>query len=330
MLDILGDWWDSFLYSGRLYLVTLDGDVWEVDWPRLIESLAIRPRDRLGLELSFIDARFMYGRDWERLMRDEEIRDLLAIKINRIANAPIEVDEHLLRNATVEIYRSVLPEALSDLDVYRNRIYTAGEGGLNMASRHRLRYGSERQWDGEVLRLRASHGMLALAAGPEGLRQAPLFAPRGRIPEPWKVLSGDFTGCSWVSSSIFASSHSNAGVLAVFSHRRRNEDVSRRRQIRRFEVAIDDETLFDDLQRRQLDDLVGPPLLADDEVQADPADLDEGDIGVGFESRYAQPPEITAERHGFSWAGQGLICRAQAGNVEMVSYQSRPTATKEA
>ena len=163
MLDILGDWWDSFLYSSRLYLVTLDGDVWEVDWPRLIDSLVVRPRDRLGLELSFIDARFMYGRDWERLMRDEEIRALLAAKINRIAKAPLEVAEDLLRNATVEIYRSVLPEAVSDLDVYRNRIYTAGETGLSMASRHRLRYGSERQWDGEVVRLRAGHGMLALA-----------------------------------------------------------------------------------------------------------------------------------------------------------------------
>lgn len=320
ILDIPGDWWDSFLYAGRLYLVTLDGDVWEVDWRRLINSLVVRPRDRLALELSFIDARFIYGRDWERLMRDEEIRNLWNAKINRLAATPFEIDDDALLASVLGIYRKALPEVLSDLDIYRNRIYTASQEGVNTVLRNRLDRGLEKQWDGEPVRLRASGGMLALAAGTEGLHQASLPARAARLGQPWKVLSGDFTGCSWLSSSIYASSHSNAGALAVFSHRSRYEEIPGAPPVRTFEAAVHDGLLFDDTQRQRLDELMQETLPVDDEQSVD-IELD-GDVeAIAFESRYGQPPEISADRHGFSWAGHGLICRAQLKAVEMVSYQ---------
>ena len=302
VLDIPGDWWDCFLYAGRLYLITIDGDVHEVHWPRLIGSLAVRPRDRLAMELSFIDARFLYGRDWERLVRDEEIRELLTDKINRIAANPIEVEPDVLAAATTAVHRA-LPEALSDLDIFRNRIYTASEEGEH-ALRHRLDRGAERQWDGETVRVSASRGVLAVAAGMDGLRQTSLLTGFGRrVEEPWKVLAGDFSGCSWLSSSIYASSHANAGALAVFSQQRRQDPNLGRRQVRTFEAAVDDELLFDDTQRKRLDDIVAESLPPDEPQNAATRESTTeaaSDAPYQFESRYTDlrrsPPRHTDSR----------------------------------
>ncbi|WP_205696925.1 hypothetical protein [Conexibacter sp. SYSU D00693] len=326
-LDIPGDWWDVFLYAGRLYLITLDGDVVEVDWPRLVESLVGAREDRLALELSFIDARFLYGRDWERLVRDPEIRALITDKINRVAAAELIVDSEKLHRSTINSHLQALPEAISDLDFHRNRIYTASEEGLVRTERFELsRNGGQRQWDGEALRLRANAGMLAVAAGVDGLRQSWLRSD-GPLEEPREVLRGDFTGCSWLSTSIYASSHSNAGALAVFSQSRRDAARTGRRAVRRLEAALDSGTLFDAKQRAKLDEMVrrevaGAEGLREDPPAADAAPGDGIDIPE-YQSRYADPPEISRRDKGFSWAGHGLICRADVDAVHIVRYSGK-------
>src|SRR5688572_176576 len=39
-LSISGQWWDSHIYAGRLYLFGQDGSLTAVDWDRLISDLA--------------------------------------------------------------------------------------------------------------------------------------------------------------------------------------------------------------------------------------------------------------------------------------------------
>ncbi|WP_445150952.1 hypothetical protein [Baekduia sp. Peel2402] len=330
VLDVPGDWWDAYLYSGRLYLITIDGDVVVVDWPTLVESLVDRREDRLGLELAFVDARFLYGDDWARLVRDPEIGQLLTDKINRLAASDLEVTPDQFERAVVGRYRRGVPEAISDLEIHRSRIYTASETGLGMVDRNRLSGGTVRQWDGEAVRLRASGaGMLAVAAGSDGLRQARLRSWAERLEEPQEVLRGDFAACSWLRTSIYASSHVHAGALAVFSQTKREDATRGRQTIRTFEAALDDEALFDEEGRNELDRLVRAswsPTPEPASLDVDPAPsetADAGDAGLRIESRYDAPPLINGVRHGFSWAGQGLVCRAFHRQLEIVRYDGR-------
>ncbi len=328
-LDILGDWWDCYLYAGRLYLVTLDGDVWTIDWPKLVYSLATRLEDRLSLELSFIDARFLYGPDWERLVRDPDVKALIIAKINALANESLEVDQTDLKQATISITRRAVPEAISDLEIHRSVFYSASDDGLNTVSRHNLERGSDRQWDGEVVRLRASVGLLAIAAGTDGLRQVRLERRyRAQLAEPAEVLRGDFTGCSWLHSSIYGSSHVNAGALAVFSQTRRAAGNAAGQAVRTFEAALAEPTLFDKGRRTRLDELASAGRKPDPNggiVGGDPDAAEAVDPSleaVAFESRYAVPPTISEGGVGFSWAGLGLICRAAGDGLSLVRYRA--------
>ena len=323
-LDLMGDWWDCHLYAGRLYLVTIDGDVLDVNWPRLVDSLITSELDRLALDLSFIDARYLYNGEWDRLLRDVEVGSLLRDKLNRIANLDLEVDAETLV-AFGDWHRKVLPEALSDVDIHRSTFYAGSSAGLETAD---LRWISNRQkhWDGHPSEIRASRGgMLAIAAGPDGLRQAITTVGGRRLVEPGEVLRGDFTGCSWLHASIYGSSHVNAGALAVFSHQRRERPGRQRTTVRTFEARLDDSDIFDRERRRKLDEtLRDDPSRRQATTEEQEQELvSENVTATRFESRYKEPPTVTAKAHGFSWAGDDRICRAVDQTVTVVHFQGR-------
>jgi hypothetical protein len=334
-LDILGEWWDSYLYSGSLYLVTLDGDVLVLPWNEIVDQLVGDPIDKLGFELSFVDARYLYGDAWRRLVRDPEIGALITQKINRIAHLELEIDNKTARHYGTP-YSRVLPEAINDLEFHTSTIYTAAEGGLETINRHSLGGSRRKHWEGTPTRLRAHNGgLLAFTAGPDGLLKAPLSNLRyGLRLDPWQVLTGDFVGCSWLSTSIFASSYVNTGMLAVFtrsSERRRNGP---RLEHRRLEAAVSDQSLFDPDERVRIDKTLrdrakarAARVSAHEEVEIisteEPAGEHTG-ARTMFDSAYAAPPQApAAATPGFSWAGDGRICRVSDGEVSILTYDAK-------
>ncbi|MCW2994140.1 MAG: hypothetical protein JWQ18_1635, partial [Conexibacter sp.] len=218
----------------------------------------------------------------------------------------------------------------SDFEIHNRRIYTASDQGLGAASQIALSRGIDRQWDGEVVRLRASNnGLLAVAAGLDGLRQVRLNDER-RLEEPREILGGDFTGCSWLRSSIYGSSQTRAAVLAVFTQTRRAAARTGARAVRTFETYVEDSELFDEGQRTSLDQhaIASRALKTANpsaELAPDADDVvDAARQGLDFESNYDSPPVVTTVRRDVSWAGHGLICRANGPAIDIVRY--RPDA----
>jgi hypothetical protein len=324
-LDIHGDWWDCHLYAGQLYLVTIDGDIFEVDWPRLIESLIVRELDRLAFDLSFIDARYLYGGEWERLVRDPEVGALLTDKINRLADMDLQVDLKTL-SSFGRWHHGVLPEALSDIEIYRGTMYVGSSDGLETVDRRHPERGRLKHWDGRPSEIRANRGsMLAIAAGADGLRQVLVPPHAERMNEPSEVLLGDFTGCNWLHTSIYGSSHANAGALAVFSHTAYRKPGRITRVLRTFEAKVDEEDIFDRKARANLDESLREDasrrVAIDSTKRVETAIANDEVVTTHFDSRYERPPAVTDPGTGFSWAGADLICRAAADAISIVQFR---------
>jgi len=336
-LAIEGDWWDSYVYAGLLYLLRPDGTVVVAPWRPLVQRLAIGRRlDDLGLELAFLDARYLYGEQWARLVSDPEIGDVLTKKFERLADADLVLTQNDLRAVNAHTAGGLAPEALTDLEIHNNVVYFASEDGLRAVPRRRVTQpdsATSRLWDAEVFRVRAQGRVLALAAGSDGLFErhaeprAAFVSDLIKHPEPHALVSGDFFSCGWVGSSIYATSYVNAGTLALFTEER---DLRRRRTYRFFEDAIADDDLFAPDRLRDIELSVPETLAtepAEDQAGSDDS-LDAEDQRVIFDRRVSEPIKAAEGDGGLSWGGYQLICQSVGNEVRVAHYQGRSRARR--
>ena len=91
-LSIAGQYWDSFIYRGRLYLFGLDGSVRTILWDKLIEQVVSVPEDRLAVECAFLRGDYLYGDKWSLLFNDPDIKDLIRKKFDQMAAQKLMLD----------------------------------------------------------------------------------------------------------------------------------------------------------------------------------------------------------------------------------------------
>jgi hypothetical protein len=320
-LRIGGDWWDSQIYAGTLYLIRVDGSVVSVHWPRLINDLVEKHQlDELGAELAFVDARYLYAGQWSRLVQDQEIADVLDHKFIRLAEEDLEIgDKDLRRARAVELGR-VAPELISDAEIHRNVVSFANEDGLWAQRRNRLtdEEPAVQIWDSSVFRVRANRGVLALAAGPEGLFQMRSRLQPETVEEPDPLVHGDFFSCGWVGTNIYGSSYEHAGTLSVFTqHREKRERIVRRR----YEAAIPDEAIFGSKELLSKSAVfASPPTRGEEGLHEDTRD---DEFSVVFERGGMAPPEAASATAGLSWGAQDLICQATDQGLRVSQYLTR-------
>lgn len=84
-IKIGGSFFDSFIYSGKLYLVTMDRKIKCVHWDNLIKSIIKANKDySLGLHFAFLDSSALYkvdGKFLSILSSDQNINDVFYKKI---------------------------------------------------------------------------------------------------------------------------------------------------------------------------------------------------------------------------------------------------------
>jgi hypothetical protein len=289
-LTIPGDYWDSYVYAGRLYLFERDGSIRTLSWDRLIREWKVPARLRVALHVAFAQSDYLYGRRLAVLFDDPEIRRLLERKFSALAARDLQLSKRQLDAATIRVQENPFPFPHSDCTIYDRALYVVSPDGVSRATcGRRTRYPVStrptREWDCPTNAVAASYGSLALATGDEGLYEMQI----GR------ALSWDFeerltqltqrhsSDCSWAYYSIFASSHFAGGTLADFT---------------RVQVPIPyDEDLADEIwPRRPLESRSVRRLQQ----------LVESDAIFGSA--------------GYSWGRQDKLYQASSGSVRAVRY----------
>jgi hypothetical protein len=255
-LKIAGDFWDSQIYRGRLYLWRTSGSLAIYRWDELVESLCA-DETRLALTCGFARGDYLYGPEFEVVFGDVDVGDLVAKKFADVSSVPFEIGARELGGFLVKEIKTPFQTLHDDCDVYGNRIFGLTEKGLyalhiNHTKRRGPISGNDKLWDGQGNSVRAKSGTLAIAAGADGLLEGAAFpTTTDGDSDDVKVVSERHTlFANWAFASIVGSSDIGDSYLAAYTWERKtqaelNETGGLRSQFkRRFEGLIDDTRIF--------------------------------------------------------------------------------------
>lgn len=214
--DIEGEYWDSWVYRGRLYLFTIDGKIITVDWDRLINEFNSSNSDIIFLRKLFLSGEFLYK--FKELFQDKEFKELVKLKIDRLSKLKFEIGFKDLQKFVVDTQDTPLPFPHADCSIYLNQVFCGNENGLVQTaltqgkSRHIKSRSVSKLWDGPVMSLSMSYNTAAISGGEEGAFEYDL--KEDSILQRWKTKCKDV---EWMWHNLFISSDEGPSRILEYS-----------------------------------------------------------------------------------------------------------------
>jgi len=286
-LTLPGEFWDSQIYAGRLYLFRIDGGVQTIDWDRLVANWEEAEESRLAVVCAFRRSDYLYGSRWDLLFQDPRIKQLIDERFEALSHIELVTSSDQLSVAQLGIQDNPFPFPHADSTIYRQTIYTASQDGLFSASGRKgnqkpISTRVRRQWDAPLYSLAGAWFALALAAGDDGLFELSLANDWSVDSQIHQLSPNHCTKCSWAYQSIYGSSHLAGGSLAEFRPRDQSP-TSRRESVPFSDLPTDDE--------------YSPRVF----------------------SRLVSDSTIFQEQ-GYSWAGRDKLCQVSGSRLRVVGY----------
>lgn len=225
-ITIPGKYWDSYVYSGRLYLFTESGEILTIDWDRLIDEMRIEKNLWFALQCAYKRGDYFYRYGISEMLYDPEIRQILSSKFARLAMKELQVSKRRLNSLSFGIQENKLVFPHSDIQIYYNKLYASGEDGIYSASANkRTKYPISTRpvklWDARTFSLSMSYRNIAIASGDDGLYEMSTddYSSWGlKSDTNLRQVSHQYcTSCEWVFQSIYCSSLLSPGYLAAFT-----------------------------------------------------------------------------------------------------------------
>jgi hypothetical protein len=253
-ITIRGNFWDSQLYKGRLYLWDMDNVLRVYDWDSLIASLGKNEEQlRLPLECAFSRGNLLYrASEMSVIFRDSEVRSLISSRFKKCALRKwvMEVDE--INEFLLGRQDNPVPELPDDTALYYDSLYSLTQGGLFSTGAHKNRRNvymvdrkSSKLWDGQGLSMRIGTSSLAVAAGADGLFECDL---RTFDMEPKQVSDRHTLFANYLFASIYGSSDIGHGYLAAYkweSEPQLSASLgSRDKLVRKLSRIVDEDSIF--------------------------------------------------------------------------------------
>lgn len=244
-LTISGEYWDSQIYAGRLYLFGLSGDIITLDWDKLFEVFGIEEELILAASAAFQRSDLFYDSKRE-LFQDREIKQIILKKFDQLAERDLTIPNVESLNPKHQDNKFPFPH--TDSQIYRKTLYVSSQSGVYSATcdkktknKHPVSTRTQKKWDAPVVAMSASYGCLALAAGSDGLFEMSLFHEA----EPENLSNQNCIDCNWTFYSIYGSSHIRSGYLADFEKENYFDfEKENRFYERRFRSLISEDTIF--------------------------------------------------------------------------------------
>lgn len=249
-LRIPGRYWDSQIYSGKLYLFSRDHEIVVYDWRQTITLLTEKyPSLQTGLRIGLLNGELLYNPQVRSLLVDDAVRSPIFTQL--VAAGGVEDLELSFRESLKGAKKRTnpFPAPHADSEIYYSRLYVGLKDGCfstNVTSETTSNASSAaRHWDGPVFNIKASrlYTTLAIAAGEEGLREFSL-KNESHTPfqnSPTKIAKRICTACDWSFQSVYGWSYDSGGFLASF---KKTEDRRTKRLERVFDRVVSSEKIF--------------------------------------------------------------------------------------
>lgn len=259
-LIILGDYWDSQIYKGRLYIWDMDNIVYIYDWERFVGNLAEDTYLKLPFTCAFSRGDLLYQpSDISQLIfEDVEIKQILERKFQAIAQRELVFSRHELSPYLIGEQDSPFDNIHDDSTIYNDAIFAITDSGLYNVATHkpkRQRYKIDKNpskiWDGLGTSIQAGKSVLAIASGSEGLFE---YNFNNKI-EPKQISKRHTLFANWAFASIYGSSDIQPSYLAAFRWREQEREENllgarillHSKYIREFSSIMTEEKIFNQL-----------------------------------------------------------------------------------
>jgi len=210
-LQLLGDFWDSFIYKGRLYLWTMDGSIKIIDWDKFIGSLTEDPKLFNTIECAFKQGDFLYSnKNQAKLYESINFREEFEVMLKRINEEHFVFECSDLEDFLIQEIENPFNEFPIDSDFYFDSIYSIFDNGLSKVvidpnSDEALFVNTrEKLWDCPGYSLKIKSGRIALSAGEEGLFEYKIERNRNmiKIDEDDYSVFVDYKGLAKIQENI--------------------------------------------------------------------------------------------------------------------------------
>lgn len=220
-MTIYGKFWDSQIYSGHLYLFGMNGEIKTLSWNKLFDVFRVDCSLQIALEAAFKKSSLLYSEDNQILMSDIEIKSVIRNKFDRLMSSSLIASDSQIAQCVVGTQDNIFSFPHTDTEIYNKKIYVASRNGVSSASclsktKYPISTKLEKHWDAPSLRVAASYGNIAIAAGSEGLYEKEVIGLGSweKAKDPQQISNIHCSDCDWNYYSIFGSSHVSSGFLA--------------------------------------------------------------------------------------------------------------------
>lgn len=242
-LIVTGEYWDSHLYKGVLYLFGTDSSLRQIDWETLIKNWNIPKELSIAAECAFSRSDLLYHESLDGFFRDPEVRSLMESKFERLRQNALELSADALTRHTLNVSDSPFPFPHADAAFYYDSLYgVSSEGVFALMSGDEHPDGkAERIWDCPVGSLDISYMALALAAGNEGIYRFDLrdFGEQGKGYVPHQIGRHPCTECHWVYFSLLSATHGREAILSELTKPQESDGSDAKRVPIRVEQVIE-------------------------------------------------------------------------------------------
>jgi hypothetical protein len=230
-LIVPGDYWDSQIYRGRLYLWDMSAVLRVYDWDGLVKDLPERQKHGLALDCAFARGDILYHPgQLGVVLKEADVKSLLQSKFDSAAEINWQVDKSELQKHLLSEQDDPTKGLHDDCLIYNSTLFSLTDVGLFSVLAHRPRKQktmvsrqAHKIWDGSGLGLQIGNGLIAIAAADEGLFEYNINLDRE--PERLSELHTEFA--SYLFASVFGSSSQSPSYLAAFYW----QDLNKQRQV---------------------------------------------------------------------------------------------------
>ncbi len=245
-ITIVGEFWDSQIYSGELLLFGENGSIHRIDWHQAIDGIAtLNSSIQTALRVAFSDSDLFYNPKVRKILHDPLLESPIKAQLSTLASLDMSASWNDWRHfwKTEDTPFDFLP---TDTDIYYNQIYAGGDEGLFSAPRGslggRVCEKSVKHHDARVFQVKASDHFttVATAAGDDGLFEFAYSNAENKLAEGKKIASRPCSACDWAFQSVMGWTADNS-FLASF---REIRDTSNRKSTRVFDRIIEGGEIF--------------------------------------------------------------------------------------
>lgn len=256
-ISIEGDYWDSYIYMGRLYLWTFDNDLLIINWDQLIAHLFNNIAEEFISDI-FTKSHTFHNESILKIMKIEQVNNVISSMFESFSNKNLVIKKDKIQDFIYKIQASPFKDLTSDLEIFNKKIYAATDEGFFSSTAHRslnekylVSSRPQKLWDNKLFSINASgFGQISLSGGDTGLyeynnNEENIVQELKKVDTKIIQISeshSTFSNYSFIS--LYNSSTIGNAELELFNWNNSNQIFNSNKYIRKFSKKYTEKQIF--------------------------------------------------------------------------------------